>query len=449
MKNRVNLQALKINGHDPRYSQPFQSLSVALGQLNKKTLSHADWETLEQLCYQQFHSYGYDLQTGAWFCLINSKLYGWRGLLQALELLNSAWGSSGTRCWPPNSAAPLRQSILGWLTQHVVTLMYTLPMTAQEQTTIQRVENEVRLLCGYASSLEASCEESLETVRYFLQVRTHSLGVVVARKQSPLAECRADKVTRQQCATYDEITVSPVTTDMRNTPSNTIRTGILSGVAGVFLGIALTLAIKWGEETFIASDWSYAIAAPISQLQSSAQSILETDPDLSRQKVRLQKDTVVPLMREQLLWLATMPPQLWIMQGQILAQQLEQVYPGNMASAAWQKKMLEKSGILSSGNYWHHGMVGLSQLEQRLEQSEKNHRSYMTVSELKTAVYQIKQSFQQQGEPLAEQLNGLQADINLKKNISPATVHQIQTYIDAILAKYMLLKQDLLLRNTG
>lgn len=102
--------------------------------------------------------------------------------------------------------------------------------------------------------------------------------------------------------------------------------------------------------------------------------------------------------------------------------------------------MLEKAGSVEASNHWKHGMVALAQLEGRLQQSEKAHSQYLTISELKTAIYQIQQDFEQQGEPVGDQLNDLQHDIDNRQDIHPAALYQIQEQINALLAKYTLLK---------
>jgi len=48
--------------------------------------------------------------------------------------------------------------------------------------------------------------------------------------------------------------------------------------------------------------------------------------------------------------------------------------------------------------------------------------------------------FEQQGEPVGDQLNDLQHDIDNRQDIHPAALYQIQEQINALLAKYTLLK---------
>ena len=100
MKNRVNLRALKINGHDPRLSKSFLLLSSELSPLSGTIPARLDWNALEEKCFQLFHEYGYDLQSGMWFCLINLRLKSWKGLALALDLLSTAFAHNSQRCWP-------------------------------------------------------------------------------------------------------------------------------------------------------------------------------------------------------------------------------------------------------------------------------------------------------------------------------------------------------------
>lgn len=441
MKESVNLLSLKINSQDPRDGHIFQSLNSAFTQSNNKKKVPNNWENLEQLCFQQFLQHGYDLQTGVWFCLVNSHLKGWGGMLQALELFTGAWRDYSGRCWPPENSVTLRQSILNWLTQHVATLIYTMPMPASDIAIIQRVEDEIRKLCEHVRVLEARCADSLENVRYFLQVRTHSLGFSPAyfRKTPALLQIADPSVVSER---------KPLSVSTPKKKEQEIkflhREQSVALLLGIALGSILTLVVGWGGSTVNENNRGHAMTLPISLLQSSAQSIEEEySGDFE------EIDGIIPKMREQLLWLAGKPPQQWIMQGEELAHRLEQASPDNIASFAWRQRMQEKAGSLKGINSWHLGMEGLSNLEQRLQQSEKDNSRYMTVSELKTAVYQIKQHFQQQGKPLGEQLSNLEIEMLNKNSINPAILYQIQEEIDSALAKYTIIKSEINRKNTS
>lgn len=436
MKARVNLTALKINGHDPRFSKAFQYLSESLSHKNVQKIS--DWDALELLCYQQFHDYGYDLQTGVWFCLINSHLKGWGGLLQSLELLTGAWENHSARCWPPLGAVALRQNILEWFSQHVATLMYTMPITSSDITVVQRIECVLRLLSEQAKVLQARCDSTLENVRYFLQVRTHSVVAPSVRNSVAVRQRRAEESVENHAVIAESVPFTALTPTpaLANPRRPYLRAALLGGIVGVMV-TSLTL---WLVEWSCTHRWSDKIQMPIGLLQRSARAPIDMDSRFDIQQAREEREKTVPVMREQLLWLATRSPEQWMMQGERLSRQLEEIYPGNPASASWQQKMQEKAGSVGTSNHWKHGMVALAQLEGRLQQSEKAHSQYLTISELKTAIYQIQQDFEQQGEPVGDQLNDLQQDIDNRQDIHPAALYQIQEQINALLAKYTLLK---------
>lgn len=71
---------LTVNTTDPKNNKEFLWLSYSINNLSSVKYEKSYWMTLEKRCLSLFSENGYDLQTGAWFCLISSHLYSWEGL---------------------------------------------------------------------------------------------------------------------------------------------------------------------------------------------------------------------------------------------------------------------------------------------------------------------------------------------------------------------------------
>lgn len=101
--------------------------------------------TLEKRCLSLFSENGYDLQTGAWFCLISSHLYSWEGLAI------SSWKFADSfvkqkKCWPQSAATQMRVNILVWYIKNVIPVIQTLPNDEKNHSSLTLLEDALTLL---------------------------------------------------------------------------------------------------------------------------------------------------------------------------------------------------------------------------------------------------------------------------------------------------------------
>lgn len=162
-------------------------------------------------------------------------------------------------------------------------------------------------------------------------------------------------------------------------------------------------------------------------------------------------DTAPPLLSEQPLLSYPRPWKAWFTGGALgitltlcavsainwlnqpsTAIRLEKLWPGNALSARWQNQIAEQTASLPTVNSWKLVNNQLNNLEQRLLDAEQKRKPYMTISELKTEIYQMRQTLQQGGEPVLSQLDALQQKINNKQPISNAEIDVITQRLDAL-----------------
>lgn len=74
----------------------------------------------------------------------------------------------------------------------------------------------------------------------------------------------------------------------------------------------------------------------------------------------------------------------------------------------------------------------LDELDARLLNAEKKHSQYMTVSELKTAVYEIRQDLQRNGTSAETLLWMIQQDRKNNREVNPVLLKKITQRIDAL-----------------
>lgn len=121
----------------------------------------------------------------------------------------------------------------------------------------------------------------------------------------------------------------------------------------------------------------------------------------------LATDNWLKQASSQLDELATIPPDWAYQQGSALLNQAQELWPGNsevtQMQKKWQQRLAGSTLPASSLTGWHNGMMQLQALSDRLNTLDGQRGKYITVSELKSIVYDMTNSFRQTV-PLEEQL---------------------------------------------
>lgn len=118
---------------------------------------------------------------------------------------------------------------------------------------------------------------------------------------------------------------------------------------------------------------------------------------------------------------------------------LNALWPGNAFSVRWQNHHTELSATLPDINSWALVNNQLNSVELRLLEAEQKRKPYMTISELKTAIYQMRQTLQQGGEPVQAQLDDLQRKLDKQQPVSNAEIKQIAEHLEALNSRLILL----------
>lgn len=119
---------------------------------------------------------------------------------------------------------------------------------------------------------------------------------------------------------------------------------------------------------------------------------------------------------------------LWPEQAKPLAQQ-------------WQQQLTAVALPPENLSGWHQGMTQLQQLADRLNALDEQRGKYMTVSELKSQVFAITQSFNR-AVPVEEQLRQL-SGIPEGQPWPAAQQNQTEQHLQQLIARYVLLKQKM------
>lgn len=360
--NNIFIDEMEINSHDPRHHSEFLLLSCEVNSWKNHLNDRSWWLSLEKQCIHVFKSYGYELQSGTWFCLISAHRYGWAGVANATLLLAEGFGKKQRKCWPPIGANDLRLQIIEWYTINVVTCIYALPLSETEILSIQKLESGVASLLQQAFEMQSRCQITLRNLRDYLQASRQSL-LAKTRAFVPRAK-DAQSLLEQSptlplCGTSEELPPNLSLTECSR------RWG--AWVGGGLIGVILT---------FVVSGSVYWFSQP---------------------------KTAVFLNR---------------------------IWPDNPISIRWYSKVSNSIHGTSSSKSLQNLKEQLDSLELRLIESEKKRSVYMTISELKTSIYQMKESLNEYGKPVQMQISDLETKINENKAVYPAEIESVLKQID-------------------
>ncbi|EAP0130182.1 ImpA domain-containing protein [Salmonella enterica] len=151
-------------------------------------------------------------------------------------------------------------------------------------------------------------------------------------------------------------------------------------------------------------------------------------------------EDLVARTQQQLTRLNRLPPDYALRQGQQLVRQIQMLWPDRPETAVLVRQWLQLRDATSlpaeNLNGWHQGMKQLQQLADRLNALDEQRGKYLTVSELKSQVFTIMQSFNS-SIPAEEHLRQMVAQSS-GESISPALTAATDNYLRQLLARYSL-----------
>lgn len=341
-------QTLKINCHDPRCHQNFLQFSNDIHRWQAHTNDRNWWLEREKQCLALFQQYGYELQSGVWYCLIACQRSGWKGAASASLLLANGFARQQPPCWPPLVAPDLRRQMLDNYCRQLLPLIYTLPTTTANTTVLTQLLSAIKLLEKHACALQSVQQTAFRRLSIWLE--------------------NCINTSEQQAIT---LTVPPAPLVLPlNSPPLTLEPIVLK---------------RWPERIL----WSVSGAA-------------------------------VALLAMILIQKAESPEALLFS---------NRIWPGNPLGEQWQQKMEKASLALSINSSTKQLSQQLDTLEQRLLDAEQKRKSYMTISELKTSVYQMKNSLHQQTSMVENRLNQLKIQREINQPVSNETISSISEQI--------------------
>lgn len=441
-------QHLKTGG-DPRTLADYASLRDELAKLTHPARPDVNWKHAERCCLSLFEQNGVELQTAAWYTLARTRIAGLYGLNEGLAVLEALVTHQWGTLWP--QPVHTRMEILSSLSQRLQQVVRTLTLCHTDLSQLYRAEQYLTRLGDVLQRLELKHLSQLDALR----TQLHNAAIRLENSDNAAGEVTgvtllAQALTRENTGEHTGATTRPAPANAQwvyvAQPEPQPGITLISEppapakpwkpfAAGMLSMLVVGSAMVWGWQYFTRPDplagkleASLTLPEPLSATQIDA--IKLTSPSAGEGIRRTQ---------QQLARLSSLPPD-WIQgYGNQLVQQAQALWPEQATSLAQQWHSQLNAAALPAGNLngWYQGMTQLQQLTDRLNALDERRGSYLTASELKTAVFDITQSFNR-AVPVEEQLRQLAASPQ-GQPLNSAQKMQAELALNALLSRYVLI----------
>lgn len=430
-------------GSDPRQLPDFIALRDEMAKLTHPARPDVSWSKVEALSLSLFELNGVELQTGAWYTLARSHLARVNGLNEGLTILTALLSHQWAQLWPQPVHA--RAEILNGLFQRLQKLFRTFSLGHADLSALRQVEG---LLLGIndilaRQELKHACQtaplvQQIQSALTRLENSSPQDGVTLAISLPPQAlaavpaEEEASPVSRLVYVIRPDPEVNvQVVHDTLPPPKR--WPVFLAGACSALVVCALVLT-GW-HYAHRMDEATGALAASVVPLPQ----VLNSEQIQALQQSGAAKPDASAWLKNassQLDKLAALPPNWAYQYGNGLLEQARALWPQKPEVAElqqkWQQRQAESRLPADSLTGWHEGMQQLQALADRLNTLDGQKGKYITVSELKSSVYQMMDSFRQTV-PIEEQLRILQ---DQQGDAALVTQQQIQRHLNGVIQLY-------------
>ncbi|MEA1064779.1 VasL domain-containing protein [Erwinia sp. HR93] len=455
MKNTLTISA----GGDPRTLPDYAALRDELSKLTHPARPDVDWLNVETRCMALFEQNGMELQTAGWYTLARAHTAGLKGMNEGLAIVEALATYQWSTLWP--SSTHSRVEILSGLFQRLQKVFRTLSLTQRDDlSALYQAEKTLSAFIDTLSRLElkqaVQCEGLFRQIQLAITrlenlplMETHGAAVVLppeavvaspsgqdtpaAQQPEPVVSARPHSVGEGGGA---EPRVYVIQRESAAPPAPPKSLFLKPFLTGVFLTLLAGGGMLWGWHYFHRqpADTS-ALAASVRPLPGPLSprqlATLRASGTVSR-----QADAWIASTAAQLDWLATLSPDWRYDYARRLIRQAQQLWPENVRAAAlparWQQATELSEMTQDELNGWHNGMEQLQSLSDKLNGLDERRGKYLTVSELKSIVYDMRSDFGH-NIPVEEQLRLL---ISADNAVPTALrIKQIETRLNALAAR--------------
>ncbi len=453
--NDIPYRKIKTGG-DPRTLADYAALRDELSKLTHPARPDVSWQHVEKLCLSLFEQNGVELQTAAWYTLARTQQAGVSGLNEGLAILEALISHQWGALWPQPVHA--RMEILSNLSLRLQQVMRTLPLNYSDLSQLYTAEQQLTSLGAILERLELKHLSQFDTLRTLMHNNAVRLensdgasgsGAVVQRgillPAGIMDEAKITAKTPSALPLPQENTTRwvyvPQSEHQPNVDVLSVRLAPAKKwkffTAGMCTMLAIGAATLWGWHVLQRPDPLQAqLAASLAPLPAI---LTPVQWDLLRQQAPDQ--ALITQTQQQLTRLDKLPPDWNIAYSRQLIEQAQALWPEQAKPLVLQWHQQINASALPKENLdgWHQGMTKLKQLSERLNRLDEQKGRYMTVSELKSAVFSAMQSFNQTI-PAEEQLRALSLT-PAGQALSVADKTQLEMRLKQLITRYAEIKQ--------
>lgn len=431
-------------GGDPRTLADYARLRDEMNKLTHPARPDVNWQHAETLCLSLFEHNGVELQTAAWYTLARTHQAGLNGLNEGLTILVALVSRQWGNVWPQQTA--VRMKILSSLSKRLQLAMRTLPLTSIDLRQLYQAEAHLAALDDVLQRLELKHVSQLDALYTLMHNTAVRLEDSENKEETALQTGAA--MPEPSCASLPEPTVQMkwvYVAEPAPRPEADAVTAFPPSAkpwkpfaAGMLTMLALAGAAAGG---WLAMRPSETALRQFTAMLTPLPAALSAEQLRSLRQHTPTPETGIKQTQQRLAQLLQLKPDWALDYGDHLAQQALTLWPEQAKPLArqWQQQVSAAALPAENLNGWHQGMTQLQQLTNRLNALDEQKGRYITVSELKSAVFAITQSFSR-AVPAEEQLRQLSEQPHNQPGTS-AQQSQTEQHLQQLIARYAALKQ--------
>lgn len=436
-------------GGDPRALADYGALREELSKLTHPARPDVDWKKVEQLCLGLFQQNGIELQTASWYTQARTQLVGLSGLNEGLAIIEALISRQWPGFWPQPVHA--RMEILSGLSQRLQQTLRGITLEYHDLPQIYQAEKLINTLCDVLQRLElkhASQLSALSTLMHSAAIRLENMHV---NTDSPVVLPASVATAEKEWVTdnhepwvyvgHAEPAEPQVVIAASSPPKRPVQwKGFVAGVAVTLL---MAGGVRAGMNTFYPSQKGDELMATLPVLPKPLNpQALDTLKNQQSDRLKQQAPAFIAATQQQTSRLAKLSPRWAQDTGSQLVSQAKTLWPDDPSTAAlvknWTQQLNGNAIALDNLNGWHAANVQLQQLADKLNGLDEQRGKYMTVSQLKSAVFAIQQTLNS-SPPVEESLRKLAEAQQQKTGVSPQLVLQLDNQFTQLLNRYALL----------
>ncbi len=435
-------------GSDPRQLPDFIALRDEMAKLTHPARPDVNWLQVEALSLSLFELNGVELQTGAWYTLARSHLARVNGLNEGLAILNALLSHQWTQLWPQPVHA--RAEILNGLFQRLQKLFRTYSLGHDDVSALMQSQGLLQGMNDILArqELKHACQtaplmQQINSALTRLENSSTQEGVTPAIFLPPQllaaipAEENPSPVSRLVYVIHPEPDVNVQVMQDRPLPPKRWPVFLAGACSALVIGAIAFTGWHFMHRVDEATNALAVSIAPLPQTLSHEQILaLQQSREVQADPAAWLKNASAQLDR-----LTALSPDWLYQYGNGLLAQAKALWPNRVEvtemDKQWQQRIAANALSDRSLTGWHDGMQQLQMLTDRLNTLDGQKGKYITVSELKSSVYEMMNNFQKTV-PLEEQLRLLQTQ---QGEAALVTQQQIQQHFNGLQLKYSSLTQ--------